>query len=669
MPTHKLSRWMMSLAGVGTALLYPISAHAQVVTGNNIFAAEGFIADIVVKILTALNLLTWILFGFLNYLLDPRFMFDMTKNGQEGDFMTILNQIWQLSRDLANVGFAVVLVVAAVIMIATAKKDVIADKVTKFVLAVILVNFSWFIPRVILDVANVATSAIFGIPSLINQAGGQECKYTSGSDEGGCSSNGDGTYSCDCILITNMQIFVDNWEELDKDTAWECPGNELFCYKYEKMTPDSVASYSAILNGLIVNHGRLRELGRVPASLAGGSKISELIVFLIRELILVAFHIAFFFPLLAMTIAFFIRIPVLWITIAFMPFVFLGKMIPMIKGETDKIWENFLKAAFLPALVAIPLSIGFVMINAGEQLTGQDAAGISVRLFDGVSNLWQLMWMCMSMGVLWVGVFEVLTKHGGIMAKGAETIKGIGESYGKLALKAPLAAPILPGATSPLKLLRSISPAALNQKLEDSVSGKPAGSAAAGESAKKIKEPQLKDLNTHLKDLKKAIETKDARGEQDAYKKLQAMGVNISDRNGLTAFKAEFDRRSDLDKTKQRETTKHLEDAIKAAPSTPDPRTTAMSTSATEFKNNTRSMDTLNRNIADLATVMNDASKTAAQKQTAIDSVNSAAGFNVVTSLTSAKSDLNEFMNNHLTPAGVDAAKITDMQTNINTIK
>lgn len=659
----------MTLTGVGTALLYPASAYAQALNGNNIFAAEGFIADIVVKILTAINLLTWILFGFLNYLLDPRFMFDTGQNGQDGKFMDILNQIWQLSRDITNVGFAIVLVAAAVVMIATAKKDIIADKVTKFVLAVILVNFSWFIPRVILDVANVATSTIFGIPSLINQAGAQQCKYTSGSDEGGCTANGDGTFSCDCILITNMQIFVDNWEELDKQPAWECPGNELFCYKYEKMTPDSVASYSAILNGLIVNHGRLRELGRVPASLAGGSKISELIVFLIRELILVAFHIAFFFPLLAMTIAFFIRIPVLWITIAFMPFVFLGKMIPMIKGETDKIWDNFLKAAFLPAMVAVPLSIGFIMINAGSQLTGQTAAGISIRLFDGVTNLWQLMWMCMSMGVLWVGVFEVLTKHGGIMAKGAETIKGIGEGYGKLALKAPLAAPILPGATSPLKLMRDFSPGSLNAALEAKINGTTVDDEKAKKSAKNIKEPQLKDLNDHLKELTRAIQSGDRRGEEEVYRKMQRMGVDVKDRSQLDSFKKELDKRTDLDGAKKGETLRHLEDALKATSSSPDPRTVAMNKAADEFKNNTRNINTLNSSIANLATILNDGSKTDADKQAAINTVNSNAGFQVVTSAASAKSDLNTFMNNHLQPKGVDAAKITDMQNNINSIK
>lgn len=440
--THRVWAW---ITGAGVALLYPASAYAQ---NMDIFAVETFIGTIIVKILTVLNLLTWILFGFLTYLLDPRFMFDLTGDGKEGSLMDMLNQIWQLSRDITNIGFAIMLVVAAVIMIVKADKGVIQDKITGFVLTVILVNFSWFIPRVILDVANVATATIFGIPSLLNQAGAQQCKYTSSFQEQGCTPKGDGTFTCDCILITNMQMFVDDWKDLDDQPAWECPGGAIFCYKYETMQPDSVASYSAILNGLIVNHGRLRELGRVPAPLKGGSKISELVVFIIREIILVVFHIAFFFPLLAMAVAFFVRIPILWVTMAFMPFFFLGKILPdsvkeLIGDKMDDIMKQFLKAAFLPAVVAVPLSIGFIMINAGAQLTGNQSAGISIRLFDGVSNLWQLMWMCMSMGVLWVGVFKALAGSGnGIIEKSSTVIKGAGENFGRAMLdKVPVPVP------------------------------------------------------------------------------------------------------------------------------------------------------------------------------------------------------------------------------------
>src|SRR3989338_3810438 len=116
------------------------------------------IASIVTKMITGINMMTWVIFVFLNYLLDPLYIFDLGPQGQEGALMQMLNNIWQLSRDLMNVLFAVLLIVAAIYTIITAKKEFISQHAPKFLMAVILVNFSWFIPRVLFDVANVATA-------------------------------------------------------------------------------------------------------------------------------------------------------------------------------------------------------------------------------------------------------------------------------------------------------------------------------------------------------------------------------------------------------------------------------------------------------------------------------------------------------------------------------
>jgi len=432
MLSHKNTVRLCTWTGVCLSLLYPMSVAAQAV--GVVGATNGFIAEWVVKLITALNLMTWILFGFLNYLLDPAFIFNLNSSGG-GDFMEMLNQIWQLARDLVNVAFAIVLVVGAVYTIAKADKSIIEKYRRDFVLALILVNFSWFIPRVVLDVANVATSAIFGIPSLMTN-GGQTCEYTSAANEEFCTALGTTpeTYKCECALITNMKMFVDDYLALVAQ-HWKGPANELFCYKAEKLNGNSVAGFSAILNGLIVNHGRLRELGRVPRKLEGATNVSSLVTFIVREIIILVIHIGFFFPLLALVAAFFIRIPILWVTMAFMPFYALKFVVPdsITEGWPEKIKDNFLKAAFLPAKVAIPLSIGFIMINAGSRITGQ-SAGISIRLFDGISNMWELMWMCMSMGVLWAGVFDVLKQAPGPIKGVAASIQGMGQGLGSTVL-------------------------------------------------------------------------------------------------------------------------------------------------------------------------------------------------------------------------------------------
>ncbi len=678
MLSHKhTQRFLTWITGAGVALLYPMSAYAQ---NMNIFAAENFIGTMVVKAITVINLLTWILFGFLNYLLDPRFIFDMNDSGQEGAFMEILNQIWQLSRDITNIGFAIALVAAAVVMIVKADKSVISDKVGSFVLTIILVNFSWFIPRVILDVANVATATVFGIPSLLNQAGGQQCKYVGASAEENCTAKGDGTYDCDCIIITNMQIFVDNWEDLDKQTAWDCPGNELFCYKYEKMEPDTVASYSAILNGLIVNHGRLRELGRVPASLAGGSKISELIVFIMRELLLLAFHIAFFFPLLAMTVAFFLRIPILWITMAFMPFYFLGRILPdsikEITGDKmDEIMKQFLKAAFLPTIVAIPLSIGFIMINAGSQLTGNASAGISIRLFDGVSNLHQLLWMCMSMGVLWVGVFEAL-KDKGIMSKGVEGIQNYGQSLGSLAGKVALSTPLpVPGGNA-LKFFKDNHPAVLANAVErngwkglfDPNKGKQKD---IEDSAKNFQPNQFRDLTKHLDALKTAIQNNDTGGQQQAYRELDRMGVKgVENTTDVDTFMKELEKNNNLNAGDKRAARAKVDEVLRATstatPPPADPKTAAFATASTNMTGTAAAAANLrtefNRLLGELKT------EEAAGTANKAAEINTLLGVQIdTTNYNAARADLEKFLNDHIaTNRTMDLADKTAIQTKIN---
>jgi hypothetical protein len=104
----------------------------------------------------------------------------------------------------------------------------------------------------------------------------------------------------------------------------------------------------------------------------------------------------------------------------------------------------------MPAVVAVPFAIGFILVNAGRALmTGTDTdsdasiGSITIHLFEGMDNMMEIIWILMTMAVLWVGIFFALGLMGGL-AVGADKIKGFGESIGRVALKAPLALPVLP---------------------------------------------------------------------------------------------------------------------------------------------------------------------------------------------------------------------------------
>src|SRR5688572_1227758 len=72
-----------------------VIAHAQEPVRFPV-GTETTISDVVSKVITALNVLTWVVFVFLHFLLDPQFIFDLNDAGQDGAFMNMLNEIWQL---------------------------------------------------------------------------------------------------------------------------------------------------------------------------------------------------------------------------------------------------------------------------------------------------------------------------------------------------------------------------------------------------------------------------------------------------------------------------------------------------------------------------------------------------------------------------------------------
>lgn len=523
------SSGLLLLAALFFMALAPEHALAADIDLRGSTAAIG---DVVSKIISALNMLIWIVFIFLNYLLDPNFIFDLNNAqqigtaGSEGAFMGMLNQIWQLSRDIVNVCFAVALLFSSIYTVFTAKRELLQQYAPKFIMAVVLVNFSWFIPRMVLDVANIGASTVYSVPSVLNS----KCSVPSEKLLTGrncADTDGDGTYSCDCVIVVDAKMFLSEAEfnGLNKvsngSPGWKCPLDTVMCVRMELLT-NNVAGHAAILNGLVINQARLEFLAQVPKSPGGANSPSRLIIFVIRSLLILVIHVALFFPLLAMMIAFAIRIPVLWITMAFMPFAFLGMVVDekFTFGLPKEITDHFVKAAFLPAIVGVPLTIGFILVNAGTTVGHAGLSGLEVRLLDNVANFWELLWLAIALGVLYTGVFAALQKIGGVLATGAESIKQFGNAAGRVALKAPLALPILPGGQTPLFLAKQFNP----RNIEAAISG-PQGfkdfrnrlAGAAGKDVENRKaaadiarnNAQMHDLGTKIAELKIALKDPD----------------------------------------------------------------------------------------------------------------------------------------------------------------
>lgn len=467
MPSHVLHRWSRVIATLGVVV--PSVAYAQGV-GPALPIPDTYatIANWATIAASFLNMLTWFVFVFLSQFLDPRFIFDLGPDGEAGGLLTVLNAIWQLSRNLMNVGFAVGLVAAAVYTVIKGDREFISNNLKNFILAVVLVNFSWFIPRVVLDVANIATATVFSIPTAMVDPAAQ-CRYVSTHDRECIESEaaGDGMFSCACRAVADFEAFpgTDRARDLEAaDDAWDC--NWAYCAKYVKLDVATSTPHGAVLNGLIVNHARLPQLAMI-TRVEGDGGIADLLMFILRELIVVAIHIALFFPLLALLIALAIRIPILWLTIAFMPFYFLTFVVPdgmgldQVKSWGDKIKDMFLKAAFLPTVVAIPLSVGFLMANAGSHIEFMGLRDVGFTLIDSMGNFSQLLWVVMVLGILWSGTFMALKLMMADMpgAGAIDKIQSTGQEAGKFAAELPLASvPIPVLGNNALGALQSLTP-------------------------------------------------------------------------------------------------------------------------------------------------------------------------------------------------------------------
>ncbi|PIR48747.1 hypothetical protein COU80_03560 [Candidatus Peregrinibacteria bacterium CG10_big_fil_rev_8_21_14_0_10_55_24] len=456
-----------------TEILNVCSASAQGTEPESIFTTFHTMVSVVATIFQFLALL---LIHLMEILLDPGLITSLsaTVNNTTGN---PLQEIWQVARDITNVIFAFLFIAGTVIVVVTAKKDIIGQYLIKFILAVILVNFSWFFPRVILDTANILTATVYSMPSALGIA---------------CQVKNEQGNIVPCTTWEDVAVFPPAGQATAAQ-GYVPLANGAIAFKEVPLNANTNTP-QGILTGLALNHTNIKNMLLLAKNAAPppGTTVQKMGVVLqgiIQIVFVLVLLVALLFPLMAMTVAFVIRIPILWLTIAFMPFMFLGfvigeKMGPQGKFNSMIIFRKFIAAAFLPFAVAIPLTIGYILVNIGTVSVnpGNLPQGSVLESFFeqqnflvvGINSFVDLLWKIMTLGVFWVGTFTAL-KIDDAYAGVSETIRGWGKAWGTIAVKAPLALPILPipgagGArgksVSPLGLLGKAGPGRLSYKLD-----------------------------------------------------------------------------------------------------------------------------------------------------------------------------------------------------------
>lgn len=562
---------LFPVAALLLLLIAPEAAHAQSSFGDT---ASKFFGGMI-EIFTVLN---WLALAVVQGLLNPDFIFGAQLPSGVRPMELILNQIWIVSRDIVNGIFAFMLLAFGVYMIVSgAEKGVggmIKEKAPKFVIAVVLVNFSWFFPRVILDMANVGQAVIYQLPSLMV---GPSTKCIAAIEPGrdGVKGTGDDIKK-PCDFVWKVRLFPPTADECTKVPAPPgCPrptptgpfplrGQQMLIVdiyytdwekavggKFENGATFPVSGADVVVNGLAVNFAKMPQLARVEferanlvsathGDLAGKSRAY------IKFFVYLAFHailsMAIGLILLAFAAVLLVRVAVIWMCVAFMPFIFVGYAWKGALGDlghekAPNIWQKFIKYALLPVFVAIPLSVGFTLLSFSGYLSNFSAlnmaGSIEVAGMDhvitGITEIHELIWMLLTLGIIWTGTFAVLESDE-YSAKIVGGIKGIGEGGMNVAKQSLLFAPVIPfpgkggGKTSVGDMLSGAKGMAFEKGVWGRGGGAGGGVAAAPPSAAKVKEEAGKMSPAQFDQLKQLLQSTNnnpAKAPEDLEKIVQ----------------------------------------------------------------------------------------------------------------------------------------------------
>ncbi len=437
-------------------------------------------------ILYFLNFLIWPILVLIGALLDNNLIFG---GGMEDYLLTI----WAQIRNLVNLLFVVALVGIALYNVVALDNEgnyVIKQIMPKFILALVLVNFSFFGAKVALDAANVATVAVFSLPTTVQEELGVAQNNVLAQDI--CSSN-----SFKGVSAKNEFGAIDGAQIADKICATDNSYTEQARAFFGSFSKDNVAMVMAMQFGKIHKLLDPSEFARQNPSL------QSLTINLLFAAAMYVLYIAAFVSLLLVLIA---RLVALWAIIALSPFAALKVILPEGVGAEDFDGvEIFTKHIIAPIKIAFGLSIGYIMLSAMQQV-GPTSLGLEIgeqfaTPFPGLSSLQEIIIAATTVGVVYK--VSLNAAEGTFAADLVNGVKGFIDGQVDWLKRLPMVAPIIPttrtdaktGGVSGVGLLNGLR--GVQSKLE---------TAGYLEEPKKKSEKHFTDLNSFVNESKNITE-------------------------------------------------------------------------------------------------------------------------------------------------------------------
>lgn len=476
-----------------------------------------------------------ILVKFIGVLMGDDYIFGNA--GSDGNNIAqLLYELWDIVRTIVNYGFLLMLLFYAVMNIVPWGTDDynIKNVLPSLVLAIVVVNLTWFGVRVVFDVVDVTSRIVYGLPEaltageknaelsrkcVLSTKANQKDVFEDGSKEpkaeatqksegdhiyvhGNCypayvgvhfekALSGNSVYtekdaniddkierlkdqkkdasesvqkSIDKQIenlnaikeqvkngggVVDYGTMVIYWTDFDYDKFDESGIAQLFAFSIMQIQNLPRTAYSNISNLALKKDGVVQD---IKEGSTGGwtalfiNTVASLIIMVLVGLLFVMMLINLFF-----------RVIILWVNIIASPLMafqiawkgpgnganpasdFLGAAV-------------FLKHAFAPVIMGIPLVIGFIMITIGKShdfvMDGQsgNVTDFTGPLIDGIHDVHQLFFYIMTIAILWIGGVKAVeaTTAEFVQSTFISPIKGGVESIAGAIAKAPLYMQFIP---------------------------------------------------------------------------------------------------------------------------------------------------------------------------------------------------------------------------------
>lgn len=377
--------------------------------------------DTITFVMLLINKVLWAILVIIGPLLDNSILFSscIAKNADKVCTITMednLLGIWVQIRNIVNIVFVVILVFTALYNVIgrTEGEFVLKTMLPKIIIGLIAVNFSFLASKVVLDAANVVTTAVAAIPVNIKEdlAPANFPAYKEGLSDSVCKYFNAAKNSS--IPLTADQI--NQWGLTG--ICQEDNGKFVAQFDTEFLNKFSGKNLAFIMTAEIAKLSRLKFVSTTVATKLGSTfdQVMNFLLDIAVNLGIIVIYAVSILALLAVAVA---RIVVLWLMIALSPLVVLIIIIPQIGqglGETD-LKSTFIQHAIAPIIMVGSLSIGFILLDSMANEAFNLSDGGMQKAMDGVVNgnfenmhLGDLLALIGGVMIIWTGIFGAASK-------------------------------------------------------------------------------------------------------------------------------------------------------------------------------------------------------------------------------------------------------------------